>query len=52
MVTGFVYVMVNDFSKFTWIIFLHSQDETFNELVALVKRVQKPAKSLAGCVKI
>lgn len=35
----FVCVVVDDFYKFTWVIFLHSKYETFSEFVALMKQV-------------
>lgn len=34
------YVMVDDYSRFTWTIFLKFTNETFDEFEALVKQVQ------------
>ncbi|XP_021752647.1 uncharacterized protein LOC110715354 [Chenopodium quinoa] len=37
----YVLVIVDDYSRFTWFIFLSSKDETFNEFVAFSKKIQK-----------
>ena len=37
----YVLVIVDDYSRFTWVIFLASKDETFNEFVAFAKKIQK-----------
>jgi len=37
----YVLVIIDDFSRFTWVIFLSSKDETFDEFVSFAKRVQK-----------
>ena len=34
-------VIVDDYSRFTWVIFLSSKDEAFDEFVTFAKRVQK-----------
>ncbi|XP_073304120.1 uncharacterized protein [Primulina huaijiensis] len=33
-------VVVDDFSRFTWVIFLHSKDQTADQLIKLLKRLQ------------
>ena len=37
----YVLVIVDDFSRFTWTIFLRSKDETFDEFICFAKKVQK-----------
>lgn len=37
----YVLVIVDDYSRFTWVIFLTSKNETFDEFVAFSKHVQK-----------
>ncbi|XP_021731349.1 uncharacterized protein LOC110698260 [Chenopodium quinoa] len=37
----YVLVIVDDYSRFTWVIFLASKDENFNEFVAFAKKIQK-----------
>ena len=34
-------VVVDDFSRYTWVIFLHSKDETFNEFLTFAKKIQR-----------
>jgi len=36
----YVCVMVDDYSRYTWVMMLHSKDETFEEWVALVKQME------------
>ncbi|XP_056691797.1 uncharacterized protein [Spinacia oleracea] len=37
----YVLVIVDDYSRFTWVIFLTSKDETFDEFVAFAKKIQR-----------
>ena len=37
----YVLVIVDDFSRFTWTIFLKSKDDTFTEFAALMKKTQR-----------
>ena len=37
----YVLVIVDDYSRFTWVIFLTSKDETFDEFVTFSKKIQK-----------
>jgi len=37
----YVCVIVDDYSRFTWTLFLASKDETFEKFVAFVKKVDK-----------
>ncbi|XP_056695777.1 uncharacterized protein [Spinacia oleracea] len=37
----YVLVIVDDFSRYTWVIFLASKEETFEEFVAFASRVQR-----------
>ena len=36
----YVFVIVDDFSRFTWVIFLKHKDETFENFICFVKRIQ------------
>ena len=37
----YVLVIADDFSRYNWVIFLHSKDETFDEFVTFLKKVQR-----------
>ncbi|XP_021768489.1 coiled-coil domain-containing protein 186-like [Chenopodium quinoa] len=37
----YVLVIVDDYSRFTWVIFMSSKDETFDEFVTFSRRIQK-----------
>ena len=37
----YVLVIVDDYSRFTWVIFLTTKDETYDEFEAFVTRIQK-----------
>ena len=37
----YVCVIVDDYSRFTWTLFLASKDETFEKFVAFIKKVEK-----------
>jgi len=36
-----VCVIVDDYSRFTWTLFLASKDETFEKFIAFLKKVEK-----------
>lgn len=36
----YVLVIVDDYSRYTWVMFLHSKDETFNEFLTFDKKIQ------------
>ena len=38
---SYAYVVVDDFSRLTWIMFLSSKDESFQNFIKLVKRIQR-----------
>jgi len=38
---SYAYVVVDDFSRITWVMFLSSKDKTFQNFVKLAKRVQR-----------
>ena len=33
-------VVIDDYSRFTWVIFLSSKDQTYSNLINLIKRIQ------------
>ncbi|WP_161594444.1 integrase catalytic domain-containing protein, partial [Flagellimonas alvinocaridis] len=37
---SYAFVIVDDFSRFTWVIFLHSKDQEYREFVTLSKKLQ------------
>ena len=37
----YVFVIVDDYSRFTWTIFLASKDESFDQFLILIKRLEK-----------
>ena len=37
----YVLVIVDDYSRFTWTLFLASKDETFEKFLAFLKRIEK-----------
>ena len=37
----YVLVIVDDYSRFTWTVFLKSKDETFEQFEALMKKTQR-----------
>lgn len=37
----YVFVIVDDFSRYTWVIFLYSKDEVFDDFVNFAKKVQR-----------
>ena len=43
-------VIVDDYSRFTWTLFLASKDETFEKFIAFLKKVEKRVGHLLVCV--
>ena len=37
---SYIFVIVDDFSRYTWTIFLRNNDDTFNEFIKLCKKIQ------------
>jgi len=46
-----VCVIVDDYSRFTWTLFLASKDETFEKFVAFIKNVQKRVGHSLVCLR-
>ena len=42
---GYFLVVVDDFSRYTWVAFLKEKSEAFNELMILCKRIQNEKDS-------
>ena len=47
----YAFVVVNDFSRFTWTIFLHSKGEAYSEFKKLAKRLQNTCCNNIGAIK-
>jgi len=47
----FIFGLVNDFSRFTWIFFLEHKDEAFSHFHIFRKRVEKEKDFLIVCIK-
>ena len=45
-------IMVNDFSRFTWTMFLHSKSEAYSALNKLSKRLQNSCCSNIGAIRV
>jgi len=45
-------VVLDDFSRFMWTIFLHSKWEAFSEFKKLAKRLQNTCCSNIGAIKV
>ena len=41
----YVFVIVDDYSRFTWTLFLVSKDEAFNEFVSFANKIQKSSNN-------
>ena len=39
-INKYILVIVDDFSRYTWVIFLHSKDENFDEFLTFTKKIQ------------
>jgi len=46
-----VFVIVDDYSGFTWTLFLGSKDETFKKFLVFLKRTEKRVEHSLVCLK-
>ena len=44
-------IIVDDYSRFTWILFLTSKDETFEKFGAFIKKVEKKVGHSLVCLR-
>ena len=47
----YVCVIVDDYSRFTWTMFLASKDETYRKFVAFIKKVEKRVGHSLVCLR-
>ncbi|XP_070045551.1 intracellular protein transport protein USO1-like [Nicotiana tomentosiformis] len=47
----YIFVIVDDCSRFTWALFLRTKDETFEVFVAFVKKIQVKMESKVACIR-
>nr|XP_009615500.1 uncharacterized protein LOC104108221 [Nicotiana tomentosiformis] len=47
----YIFVIVDDYSRFTWTLFLRTKDETFEVFVAFVKKIQVKMESKVACIR-
>ena len=47
----YVCIIVNDYSRFTWTLFLGSKDETFENFIAFLKKVEKMVGHSLVCLR-
>ncbi|XP_070031723.1 uncharacterized protein [Nicotiana tomentosiformis] len=47
----YIFVIVDDYSRFTWTLFLRTKDETFEVFVAFVKKIQVKMESKVSCIR-
>ncbi|XP_075098044.1 uncharacterized protein LOC142175359 [Nicotiana tabacum] len=47
----YIFVIVDDYSRFTWTMFLRTKDETFKVFVAFVKKIQVKMESKVDCIR-
>ena len=47
----YTYVVVDDFSRFTWVMFLSLKDEAFQIFVDLAKRIQREQDDKIICIR-
>jgi len=47
----YVCIIVDDYSRFTWTLFLASKDETFEQVVAFLKKVEKRVGHSLVCLR-
>ena len=45
-------VIVDDYSRFTWTLFLGSKDETFEKFIAFLKKVEKRVGHSLALLKV
>ncbi|XP_070054604.1 uncharacterized protein [Nicotiana tomentosiformis] len=46
----YIFVIVDDYSRFTWTLFLKTKDETFPVFVAFVKKIQMKVSHNVACI--
>ncbi|XP_070047182.1 uncharacterized protein [Nicotiana tomentosiformis] len=47
----YIFVIVDDYSRFTWTLFLKTKDETFPVFVAFVKKIQIKVSHNVACIR-
>ncbi|XP_075083428.1 uncharacterized protein LOC107775971 [Nicotiana tabacum] len=47
----YIFVIVDDYSRFTWALFLKTKDETFSVFVAFVKKIQVKLSHNVVCIR-
>ncbi|XP_075076676.1 uncharacterized protein LOC142163302 [Nicotiana tabacum] len=47
----YIFVIVDDYSSFTWTLFLRTKNETFEVFVAFVKKIQVKIESRVACIR-
>ncbi|XP_075100900.1 uncharacterized protein LOC142176674 [Nicotiana tabacum] len=47
----YIFMTVDDYSRFTWTLFLRTKDETFEVSVAFVKNIQMKIGNKAACIR-
>ncbi|XP_070022553.1 uncharacterized protein [Nicotiana sylvestris] len=47
----YIFVIVDDYSRFTWTLFLRTKDETFKVFVAFVKKIQVKMGNKVACIR-
>ena len=47
----YVLVLVDDYSRFTWTLFLASKDETFEKFLAFIKKTEKRVGHSLVCLR-
>ncbi|XP_070014264.1 uncharacterized protein [Nicotiana sylvestris] len=47
----YIFMIVDDYSKFTWTLFLKNKDETVEVFVAFVKKIQVKMESRVACIR-
>nr|GFA80773.1 retrotransposon protein Ty1-copia subclass [Tanacetum cinerariifolium] len=47
----YVLVVVNDYSRYTWVFFLHSKDEASDEIISFIKKTQVNLQLHVQCVR-
>ncbi|XP_075099216.1 uncharacterized protein LOC142176057 [Nicotiana tabacum] len=47
----YIFVIVDDYSRFTWTLFLKTKDETFEICIAFVKKIPVKMESKVACIR-
>ncbi|XP_070019370.1 uncharacterized protein [Nicotiana sylvestris] len=47
----YIFVIVDDYSRFTWTLFLRTKNETFKVFVAFVKKIRVKMESRVACIR-